>query len=112
MIVPDGSVAPNTTYSIEVVLDGNDVMLYENATLKASHTFGGPQTAGQVGLGTQNAIGQFDNFSVAVLPGSSSSASSIAALLATATATATADGDSSDNAELRSVDLLKEISSS
>ena len=64
VVAPDGGVSPSTTYNVQVVLQGNDVLLYDNATLKASHTFAGPQTAGKVGLGTRNAIGQFDNFTV------------------------------------------------
>ena len=82
--------------------------LYDNATLKASHPSASQQTAGKVGLGTRNAIGQFDNCTVAALAGSSSSPSSATIVLTSAMAIA--HSGSSDRSELPAVDLLNETS--
>jgi hypothetical protein len=56
---------PFTDYDIRVVVEkGSEVSLYHADTLVASHTFSESVTDGAVGLGTENSITRFDNFSV------------------------------------------------
>ncbi len=49
-----------TNYDLQLVIQGSDVELRVEGTTKVSHTFGDLLTDGTIGLGTQNAVAEFD----------------------------------------------------
>lgn len=60
------AIAADTFYSMALLVNGNSVTLEVNGQVKLFRTFAAPLSGGSVGLGTQNAISQFDNAFVQV----------------------------------------------
>lgn len=60
------AIAADTFYSMALLVNGNSVTLEVNGQVKLFRTFASPLNGGSVGLGTQNAISQFDNAFVQV----------------------------------------------
>ena len=60
----DQSVTIFDERELRVEIDGGHVALYGDGQLRASYNFAGDVTRGTVGLGTQNAVGIFDNLVV------------------------------------------------
>lgn len=64
-VVVAATLEPDIEYDMRVVIeDGNTVSLFTGDTFIASHTFGDSLTDGSVGLGSNNSVTRFDDFSV------------------------------------------------
>ncbi|MCI0376699.1 MAG: S8 family serine peptidase [Gemmataceae bacterium] len=62
-----------TDYSLKLLLEnGTKASLYANGVFQASFTYAQSVVDGQVGLGTQNAVARFDDFSVQAIGGPAS----------------------------------------
>jgi subtilisin family serine protease len=59
---------PLTDYDLRVTIDGGVATLYADGAVRASFAFSGSLTDGAVGLGTNNALSRFDDFSVIETP--------------------------------------------
>jgi fibronectin type 3 domain-containing protein len=66
----DSTIAPGTTYALQVLLQGAQASLSVNGTTKVSYTFGSAVESGSVGLATQSSLTHFDNLLVQATTGS------------------------------------------
>ena len=58
----DAGLVPNVTYdNVQVLLGGTTATVFSGGVLRGTYDFGVPLNVGKVGLGSRNAIAQFDN---------------------------------------------------
>jgi hypothetical protein len=62
-VVGDSSIAPNTDYNLQLLLQGSKATLLGNGVTKTSFTYAAG-FSGSAGLGTENSVTQFDNLTV------------------------------------------------
>ncbi len=81
-ILPDPNLAPDTDFVVDLLVEGSGVTLMRDGVEVAIHDFGAPLRTGQVGLGSRNAIAEFDDLNLSVVQ-TVNAASSISKRMAT-----------------------------